>query len=112
MAQAAAILLLVGFIAWTTAQEPSAIHRTLSDVDALPVDTRANLRLVFVADTPEGRIREILGSVQGEIISGPTPLGVYTVAVPVSEHPDLMARAVLEELRAQPELTFAEFAAR
>ena len=76
MAQAAAILLLVGFLAWTTARQPVAIHRTLSDIESLPADSRANLRVVFVADARESRIREILGSIRGEIVSGPTPLGV------------------------------------
>ncbi len=112
LAQAAAILLLVGIIAWTVAQAPSAPYQTLSDVGALPVDPRANLRVVFAPQTPESQIREILGSVRGEIISGPTPLGVYTVTAPVSEHPDHTAKAVLEELHAQPEITFAELAAR
>ena len=113
--QAAAILLLVGIIAWSTAQPPSATHYTLSDVSDVsvtPLGPGANLRLVFAPETPESRIREILRSVGGEIISGPTALGVYTVVAPVSEHPGLTARAVLEELRAQPELTFAELTAR
>ena len=112
MAQAVAILLLVGIIAWPNAQAPSASHRTLSDVGAPAVGPRANLRLVFAPETPESQIRKILRSVQGEIIAGPTPLGVYTVAVPVSEHPDVTARALLEELRAKPEITFAELPAR
>lgn len=112
MAQAAAILLLVGIIAWPTAQAPSATHRTLSDVGAPEVGPRANLRVVFAPETPESQLREILRSVRGEIISGPTPLGVYTVAAPVSEHSDQTARSLLEGLRAQPEITFAELAAR
>lgn len=112
IAQTAALLLLVGIIGWSTTQVPSATHYTLSDVGAPPVDPRANLKLVFAPETPESQIREILRSLRGEIISGPTSLGVYTVAAPVSEDPEHTARALLDELRAQPEITFAELAAR
>lgn len=112
IAQAAAILLLVGIIGWSTAQAPSVTHYTLSDVGAPPLDQRAHLRLVFAPETPESRIREILGSVRGEIVSGPTSLGVYTVAAPVPEDPDPTVRALLEELRARSGITFAELATR
>ena len=112
VAQAAMILLLVGVLGWSTAQAPDATHYTLSDVSAPPVGPRANLRLVFAPETPEIRIREILRTVRGEIISGPTSLGVYTVATLIPEDPDPTARALLDELRAQPEITFAEMAAR
>lgn len=112
VAQAAAILLLLGLVAWTTGRQPAAVHHTLADVDAPVVDSRAHLRVVFLPDAPEARIREILGSVGGEIVSGPSALGVYTVAAPISGQPDETVASLLATLRAQPEITFAEQASR
>ena len=110
--QLAAILLLIGVVARPTAEAPKATYRTLSDPATLQVDPRARLHVVFAPETPAERIRDLLVAVQGEIIAGPTALGVYMVATPISEHPDHSDQAVLEELRAQPEIVFAELALR
>lgn len=112
VAQAAAILLLVGIITWAAGWQPAAEHHTLADVEAPVVDSRAHLRVVFLPEAPEVRIREILGSVGGEIVSGPSALGVYTVAAPISGQPDRAVAGLLATLRAQPEITFAEHASR
>jgi hypothetical protein len=106
VAQIAAIVLLLGVVARPTAEAPPAIYRTLSDPATSQVDLGARLHVVFAPQTPAERIHELLGSVQGEIIAGPTALGVYTVATPVAD------QAFLAELGAQPEIVFAELAVR
>lgn len=107
--QLAAIVLLTAVVARPTAEAPQPTYRTLSDPATAQVDSGARLHVVFAPEASAERIRELLVSVQGEIIAGPTALGVYTVATPVAEHPD---QTVLEEVRSQPEIVFAELAGR
>jgi hypothetical protein len=107
-AQAAAILLLVGILAWPAGEAPSAPYRTLSEDPVSQVDLRSRLHVVFDPETPERRIREILASMRAEIIAGPSAVGLYTLAIQGSEAGDLSVQAVLERLRALPEVTFAE----
>lgn len=112
LAQVAAIVLLVGILAWPGGEVPSATYRTLAEDAELQADLGSRLHVVFDPETPEHRIREILKSVQAEIIAGPSAVGLYTLAMPVSEEAGLSVRVVLEKLRAHPEVTFAEPATR
>ena len=61
--------------------------------------------MVFAESTPEAEIRRLLATVRGEIVGGPSPLGVYTVALPADGEP---LPVVLSHLRAQPQIRFAE----
>lgn len=113
VAQAAVILLLVGFLAWS-AWRPGAApalrpaYRTLSNPDAAPVPT-ARLRVMFSPQATEKEIRELLHGIHGEITAGPSPSGAYTVEVPATSDP---AGVVLARLRSEPQVVvFAEPAA-
>jgi hypothetical protein len=113
VAQAAMILLLVGALAWG-ARRPGAqvsgpaVYRTLSDPAARPAHT-ARLRLMFSPKATEREVRELLLGVHGEIAAGPSPLGIYTVEVPV-EAPagGDPVKAVLARLRSESQVVFAE----
>ncbi|MFL6234106.1 MAG: zf-HC2 domain-containing protein [Thermoanaerobaculia bacterium] len=102
VAQAAVILLLVGFLAWSlqrpgAAPAPPPVYRTLSNPEAAPVPT-VRLRVMFSPQASEKEIRELLGGIQGEIKAGPTKMGAYTVEVPASDP----VRVVLARLRSEP----------
>jgi hypothetical protein len=113
VAQAAVILLLVGFLAWSASRPGAApnlqpAYRTLSNPDATPVPT-ARLRVMFSPQATEKEIRELLHGIHGEITAGPSPSGAYTVEVPAASDP---AGVVLARLRSEPQVVlFAEPAA-
>ena len=114
VAQAAVILLLVGFLAWSMTRPstaPAALqpaYRTLSNPDAAPVPT-ARLRVMFSPQATEKEIRDLLHGIHGEITAGPSPSGAYTVEVPAASDP---AGVVLARLRSEPQVVlFAEPAA-
>jgi len=110
VAQAAVILLLVGFLAWSAsrpgaAPTPPPAYRTLSNPDAAPVPT-IRLRVMFSPKATEKEIRELLQGIHGEITAGPSRMGAYTVEIPAAEDP---AGAVLARLRSEPQVVvFAE----
>lgn len=112
-AQAAAILILVGLVATGVvfrfdASDPEPVYRTLSD-DAAPLaDSRLHLHLVFVPDTPEIEMRALVASIGGEIVAGPSPLGVYTVATTLPEDGSVTLESLLEQLRDRDSVVFAE----
>ena len=107
VAQAAVIFLLVGFLAWDALRPGPAsptVYRTLSDPAPAPVPT-LRLRLMFSPQATEREIRGLLLGVRGEITAGPSPLGLYTVEIPVAGDP---VRVVLARLRSEPQVTLAE----
>ncbi len=110
VAQAAVILLLIGFLAWSvqrpgTAPNLQPVYRTLSNPDAAPVPT-VRLRVMFSPRATEKEIRELLHGIHGEITAGPSPSGAYTVEVPAASDP---AGVVLARLRSEPQVVlFAE----
>jgi hypothetical protein len=103
---AAALLVAAAlFVAPRPPGEPG--FRTLSDPAASAPEGALLLRVVFEPDLPEARLRELTTAIGGEIVAGPTPLGVYTIAVRagVGGEP---AGWSLEHLRAQPGVRFVE----
>jgi hypothetical protein len=122
-AQLAAVLLLGGLLAssWTVPEATPAAggapaaavggqgpFRTLSDAPAPPaVGEGTLLRVVFAPQAREREIRGALIAVGGRIVDGPSPTGVYTVALDDAGDPE----AVLGSLRAASQVLFAERAA-
>lgn len=105
-AQAAAVVLLAVGAAALWRQPPPAAFRTLSATGAAataPAGVR--LRLVFAETATEADMRRLLGALRGEVVGGPSPLGVYTVRLPADGEP---LAVVLAHLRAQPQVRFAE----
>jgi hypothetical protein len=115
-AQLAGLLLLGGLLAASggapagapATASPAAFH-TLSD----PAPATAGapgaplLRVVFSDQTREREMRGALISVGGRIVAGPSPTGVYTVAVGADDD----VSRVLETLRSFQQVLFAEAAA-
>lgn len=111
LGQAAAILLLVSLLALPREPRMSADYRTHSAAEPVTTDARARINLVFEPETTEARLRELVSSVGGEIVAGPTALGVYTIAIPTGMSGDPPEATLLEVLRARSEIVFAELAA-
>jgi anti-sigma factor RsiW len=122
VAQAAVILLLVGFLGWDALRPgpasptapaagtvaPGAVYRTLSAPAAPPVPT-LRLRVMFSPQATEKEIRGLLLDIRGEITAGPSRLGAYTVEVPAVEVPaGDPAGVVLARLRSEPRVMLAE----
>jgi hypothetical protein len=108
VAQAAVILVLVGLLARqqlrTQPAAPPAQYVTLSDPAAAPVPA-LGLRVMFSPQATEREIRGLLQGIRGQIVAGPSPLGVYTVEVPAAGDP---LQAILARLRSEPQVAFAE----
>lgn len=81
-------------------------YRTLSDAENSVV-SQNTMRVIFSNDTQQPQINDILASVQGRIIDGPTAQGIYTVAV----DKELASKDVLDRimsLRKNAHVIFAE----
>jgi len=105
-AQAAVLVVLLAVVFWPS---PPARFRTLSDA-APPVVAGAGqrqVRVVFAPTATEAELRRVLLEVRGEVVGGPSPLGAYTIAVPAGAGAEPLA-LVLEHLRADPHVRFAE----
>ena len=98
-------LLLGAPQSWRPSAPPAQEYQTLSEsAPAIPAAT-ARLRLVFAERTTEQEVRHLLLDIRGQIVAGPSALGVYTVEVPAGPDP---LEKVLAHLRAQPRVSLAE----
>jgi hypothetical protein len=110
VAQAAAILLLVGLLAWRESSRPApeaappAVYRTLSDPAAAPAPA-VDLRVMFAPQASEREIRGLLLGIHVQITAGPSRIGVYTIEIPADGDP---VAVVLARLRSEPQVAFAE----
>jgi hypothetical protein len=87
---------------------PAGPFRTLTEApEATAAGDAALLRVVFAERTREREIRGALISVGGRIVDGPSPTGVYTVAVDGAAE----GAAAMATLRSLPQVLFAERAA-
>lgn len=81
-------------------------YRTLSNAEN-PAIRQNSIRIIFSNDTKQLQINEILASVHGQIIGGPSAQGVYTVAIDSK----LASKNVLDKvasLRNNAHVIFAE----
>lgn len=114
LAEAAALIAMLAFGLHaarnvTPAVDAPARFRTLGDPSPPPARSDAVvLRVVFEPDTPERTIRRILRSLDATIVSGPTPLGVYTLAVPRRDEMENWSGLAIETLRKEDAVLLAE----
>ena len=100
----AALLLIVAAPMLRTAPE----YETLSSGTEQPAAKEPRLRVVFADTATAGDIRQLLRDIDGNIVAGPTALGVYTVALPAADHPDRALAQALASLRARNQVKLAE----
>lgn len=112
LAAAAAVVALVAGLAWRLprGEASDARFHTLSH-EVPPAVALTRLHVVFDAALPERDLRALLLPLRAEIVGGPSPLGVYTVAVPAGRSGDEPEAWLLEHLRTSPGVRFAEVAA-
>jgi hypothetical protein len=102
LAQAAAVIALVGGAAWWWSQGPAADQGSFETLTAdNPAASAApHLRLVFANGVPEEARREILEDLGLTLAAPPTAGGIYTIALPENVDP----RPIAEKLRADPRI--------
>jgi Putative zinc-finger len=89
--QLAALILLAAALAFGPARRQPALYRTLSEPSAQAVSLTATsataaapqIRVVFVEAATAKQMREVLLSTRGHLVDGPSPLGAYTLELPV-----------------------------
>ena len=82
-------------------------YETLSDgPSALTAEPR--LRVVFDDAMNVGELRPLLQGIAGQVVAGPTPLGVYTIAVTGDGRPDEALDRAANALRAHPWVRLVE----
>jgi hypothetical protein len=84
---------------------------TLTGPDVLKDANAILFNVAFQEEAKEKEIRELLESIKGRIVGGPSPQRFYTIAVSISEGEDKgrVAVEVLEKLRGKPRVvSFAE----
>jgi anti-sigma factor RsiW len=101
LATQAALIVVLG-AAWV-AQAPPPQYGTLSDPAPRVIAPGAAFHVVFSDDITEREWRELLFSVGGRIVQGPSALGVYIVVVAPAQAPEAIAR-----LRSHPKVRLAE----
>jgi len=111
VAQAAVVLLLIGALVLQQMRSqpaaPPADYVTLSDPAPAAVPT-VGVRVMFSPQATEREIRDLLRGIRGQLVGGPSPIGVYTVEVPADGDP---LKVILARLRSEPQVAFAEPAA-
>jgi hypothetical protein len=107
VAQAAAVVLLLAVVFWPG---PRSGYHVLGDPPARPEASAAQhqLRVVFAPGTTEADMRRLLLEVGGEIVGAPSPLGAWVVAVPATGAGAEPLELVLEHLRDDAHVRFAE----
>jgi hypothetical protein len=107
--QTAVVVVLAAAILFQASFAPFSRYRTLSDAGSGAGPARVYFQVVFADDIAEREIRTLLGRVGATIVAGPSPMAVYTVAVP-ADNREAPARTqeVLAVLRAHPKVRLAE----
>jgi predicted anti-sigma-YlaC factor YlaD len=102
------VIVMLAALLWrqSVPRPPAAFH-TLSDSATAVESTGLRVRMVFSSEVDEGTLRSLLLEVEGQIVGGPSPYGVYTVELPAEEDPAVRAR-LLEEIRVRREVEFLE----
>src|SRR5262249_42691201 len=83
--QTALVVVLAWVVVCQASFAPFSRYRTLSDARSGPEPARVYFQVVFADDIAEREIRTLLGSVGATIVSGPSPMAVYIVAVPADD---------------------------
>jgi anti-sigma factor RsiW len=106
--QSAFTLVFAGMLVWQAPWASERFYRTLSSSSDQTAQKRVQIHVVFAEDITEKEVRALLTEVRGTIVAGPSPFGVYTVAVALSGDARAPADKALETLRAHPRVRLAE----
>lgn len=104
----ALVLLCIALLQSNNQDNTDPLYHTVSDPNpGVPAST-IQFRVMFAETAAETEIRELLLSLSAQIVAGPSPHGVYTLAL-TGESADTSASAqTLEQLRARDVVGWAE----
>ncbi len=103
-AQSAVAAGLAGVILWQAASPQPRLYETLSTAESSLQASALRVDVAFAGDATVGELGELLRSIGGSIVEGPSALGVYTVSFP----PQAALDDVVATLRADPRVRLAE----
>ncbi len=89
---------------------PTQGYQTLSSPAEPAATSTQQVQLVFADNITEKELRELLLGIPARLIAGPTPLGVYTIALNPSAANFPPIQQALTQLRAHPKVRLAEIA--
>jgi len=101
------VLLIGGAIVLANMMGPSRYEK-MSLAAPQAAGHRAQLRVVFGNDVSMKELGELLHVIDAQIVAGPTPTGVYNIALPFAETDAAGVEAALAMLRASPKVQLAE----
>lgn len=106
--QVVAVLLVVVAVGWfwSTGQAPR--FQTLSNASEDAGSQEPRLRVVFDDRLSVAEMREILGGINGDVVDGPSPHGVYTVELASLSGNPVDLSAAIDKLRQSDGVRFAE----
>ncbi len=86
-----------------------ALYETLTSTSVIGVESHGlRVSLIFDEKMTEVEIRNLLKSTGGQMVSGPSDLGVYTVEIPVSQVAKAKIDDVLAVYRSNPKVRLLE----
>jgi hypothetical protein len=103
LAQAAAIAALAVALMFQVLGRSAPAYRTVTE----PRPGNAALRIVFAPDTTVRDMQRLLSAAGTLIVDGPSPAGVYSLALPPGAGTEAAERAA-EDLRSAPQVLFVE----
>lgn len=101
------MLIVLAMALWQRSGDAPPAFRTLSRPADSVSTSGLMVRMVFSPDAREEDLRKLLLEVQGRIVEGPSPYGVYTVEIRSITPLDAQA-GFLAEIRARKEVEFLE----
>lgn len=106
------LLLMIGLALaaqpWLLSLFETPKYHTLAHPNSLPASGQHDIRVVFAKTADQQHIEQLLRVVRGEVVDGPSSIGVYTVRIGSDNGSSPDIRAVLERLRHHPSVLLAE----
>lgn len=103
-AAVALVLVLGGAVLWLSAGREGTLFSTATS--AAPEMNR-NIDIIFAPGVSDAQIRDVLASIQGTIVGGPSDIGRYTVRLSGRGLSDAKMRALIERLDKDERVRFA-----
>lgn len=89
-------------------QQPTAAFHTVADSGSLERFAQNDLRVIFAERVAEQEQARLIAAIQGQIVDGPGPGGIYTVRLAASAGREGGLPHALAQLRGNPAVVFAE----
>ncbi|MGR8929304.1 MAG: zf-HC2 domain-containing protein [Gammaproteobacteria bacterium] len=100
------IIILPWLVVYQVSMDEGPAYHTVANRGSLGSFEKNDIRVVFVTHTDISEISEILSTIDGQIVDGPTKLGIFTIRIKDGEAASLPQ--ILETLREKKAVIFAE----